>query len=48
VDECFSMSSFVFPPMISIIVPLLHAHLSPPPEMCDRPDQAARYHILGL
>jgi hypothetical protein len=32
-----------------ILIPLLLlTHLPPPPEMCDRPEQAAHYHILGL
>jgi hypothetical protein len=30
-----------------IIPPLLHIHLSPPHEVCDRSDQAAHYHNLG-
>jgi hypothetical protein len=30
-----------------IISPLLHIHLSPPHEVCDRSDQAAHYHNLG-
>jgi hypothetical protein len=30
-----------------IIPPLLHIHLSPPHEVCDRSDQAATYHHLG-
>jgi hypothetical protein len=29
-----------------IIPPLLHIHLSPPHEVCDRSDQAAHYHNL--
>jgi hypothetical protein len=30
-----------------LMVPLLHRnHFSPPPEMCDNPEQAAQYHIL--
>jgi hypothetical protein len=35
-------------PLLLIIPPLLHNHLSPPPEVCDGPDQAAHYHIRGL
>jgi hypothetical protein len=41
-----------FPPdlfsfsLLIIILPLPHAHLSPPPEACYSPDQAAQYHIL--
>jgi hypothetical protein len=31
----------------NIIPPLLHIHLSPPHEVCDRSDQAAHYHNLG-
>jgi hypothetical protein len=27
--------------------PLLHAHLSPPHEVCDSSDQTAQYHHLG-
>jgi hypothetical protein len=31
-----------------ITIPLLlHTHESPPPEVCDSPDQAAHYHNLG-
>jgi hypothetical protein len=37
---------FRFSP-VSVIPPLLHTHLSPPREVCDSPDQAARYHTLG-
>jgi hypothetical protein len=37
---------FWFSP-VSVIPPLLHTHLSPPREVCDSPDQAARYHTLG-
>jgi hypothetical protein len=37
-----------FPPLI-IITPLLHnPFIAPPPEVCDSPDHAAQYHILGL
>jgi hypothetical protein len=35
-------------PFLNIIPPLLHTYLSPPTEVCDNPDQAAPYHILGL
>jgi hypothetical protein len=40
-----------FPPSTSVspanIIPqLLHIHLSPPHEVCDRSDQAAHYHNL--
>ena len=31
-----------------IISPLIPAHLSPPPEMCDSFDQAVYYHILSF
>jgi hypothetical protein len=31
----------------SIILPLLHIHLSPPREMCDSSDQAVHYHYFG-
>jgi hypothetical protein len=41
----FSPSSSVSP--ANIILPLLHIHLSPPHEVCDRSDQAAHYHNLG-
>jgi hypothetical protein len=41
----FSPSTSVSP--ANIIPPLLHIHLSPPHEVCDRSDQAARYHNLG-
>jgi hypothetical protein len=30
-----------------IIPPLLHIHLSPPHEVCDRSDQAAHHHNLS-
>jgi hypothetical protein len=30
------------------IRPLLHTHLSPPPDMCSSSDQAAYYHILSF
>jgi hypothetical protein len=42
----FLPSSSVFPLLI-IIPPLLHTHLSPPHEVCDSPDQEAHYHTLG-
>jgi hypothetical protein len=41
----FSPSFSVFP--ASMIPPLLHTHLSPPHEVCNRSDQAAHYHTLG-
>jgi hypothetical protein len=41
----FAPSSSVFP--VTIIPPLLHAHLSPPHEVCDSSDQAAYNRILG-
>jgi hypothetical protein len=41
----FSPSTSVSP--ANIIPPLLHFHLSPPHEVCDCSDQAARYHNLG-
>jgi hypothetical protein len=41
----FSPSTSVSP--ANIIPPLLHIHLSPPHEVCDRSDQAAHYHNLG-
>jgi hypothetical protein len=31
----------------NIIPPLFHIHLSPPHEVCDSSDQAARYHHFG-
>jgi hypothetical protein len=34
-------------PCKNIIPPLLHIHMSPPHEVCDRSDQAAHYHNLG-
>jgi hypothetical protein len=34
--------------LLIVIKPLLHAHLSPLPDMCDSPDQAAHYHISCL
>jgi hypothetical protein len=42
----FPPSSSVLP--VNIIPPLIHSHLPPPHEMCDSPDQAARYHALDL
>jgi hypothetical protein len=47
VQQFLFLSFFGFPPPI-IIPPLLHNHVSPPPELCDSRDQAAQYHILGL
>jgi hypothetical protein len=41
----FSPSTSVSP--ANIIPPLLHIHLSPTHEVCDRSDQAAHYHNLG-
>jgi hypothetical protein len=41
-----SQTFFGFAPLI-IIPPLRHTHLSPSPELCDSPDHAAHYHILG-
>jgi hypothetical protein len=41
----FSPSTSVSP--ANIIPPLVHIHLSPPHEVCDRSDQAAHYHNLG-
>jgi hypothetical protein len=35
-------------PLLVIIPPLLHTHLSPPHEMYDSPDQDVHYHILCL
>jgi hypothetical protein len=31
-----------------IIPPFLHMHQSLPPEVCNSPNQAAHYHILGF
>jgi hypothetical protein len=42
----FSPSSLVFP-LLVIISPLLHTHLSPPHKVCNSADQAAHYHTLG-
>jgi hypothetical protein len=42
----FSLCSFHFP-LIIIVLPLPHTHLSPPPEVCHSPEQGAHYHILG-
>jgi hypothetical protein len=39
--------SFGFP-LIIVILPFIHTHLSPLPELCDSPDQAAQYHILKI
>jgi hypothetical protein len=41
----FLSSASVSP--VNIIPPQLHNHLSPPHEVCDIPDQAAHYNILG-
>jgi hypothetical protein len=41
----YSPSTSVSP--ANIIPPLLHIHLSPPHEACDRSDQAAHYRNLG-
>jgi hypothetical protein len=46
-EERFSLRFFRFP-LIIIMPLLLHAYLSPPPEACHIPDQAAHYHNLGL
>jgi hypothetical protein len=35
-------------PLEKIILPLLHTRLSPPPEVCYNPEQAAHYHNLGF
>jgi hypothetical protein len=49
-----SMTGASFPPslfgfsLLITIPPLLHTHISPPPEVRDDPNQAAHYHILGL
>jgi hypothetical protein len=43
----FFLGFFGFPPLIIISV-VLHTHLTLLPEMCDSPEQAARYHILSL
>jgi hypothetical protein len=40
-------SSFGFTLLI-LIPPLLRAHLSPLPELCNNPEQAAPYHILSV
>jgi hypothetical protein len=34
--------------LLIIIQPLFHIHLSPPPEMYDRPEQAAHYHTFSI
>jgi hypothetical protein len=44
--EQFFSELFHFP-LLFIILPLLHIHLSPPHEVCDSPGQAAHYHTLG-
>jgi hypothetical protein len=41
--SCFS--SF---PLLIIIAPLLHTHLSSFPELCDSPDHTTHYYIFGL
>jgi hypothetical protein len=46
--EQIFLLSFVGFPLLSIIPPLAHTHVSPPPEVWDSPEQAAHYHILGL
>jgi hypothetical protein len=43
----FSPNLFAFP-LLLIIPPLLHTHLSPPVEFCDSYEQAAYYHIVDL
>jgi hypothetical protein len=43
----FSQSFFHFPLLIDILS-LRHTHLPSLPEVCDSPDHAAQYHILGL
>jgi hypothetical protein len=43
----FSVCFFGFPSLI-MIPPLLHICLLLPLEVCDSPDQAAHYHILGF
>jgi hypothetical protein len=40
-------SEFISFPLLIIIPPLLHTHLSPPHEVRDSPDQTAHYHTLG-
>jgi hypothetical protein len=42
----FTSSFFCFS-LLTIIPPLLHAHLLLPHKVCDRPDQAVHYHILN-
>jgi hypothetical protein len=34
--------------LLIIIPPLLHTRVSLPHEVCDKSDQAAHYHILGV
>jgi hypothetical protein len=36
------------PPPPIIMPPLLHTHISLPPEVCSNPDQAAHYHCISL
>jgi hypothetical protein len=43
----FSLIFFGFP-LLNIIPPLLHTLLSPPPVVCDSPEQAAHYQSVGL
>jgi hypothetical protein len=40
-------SDFFGFPLLLVISPLLHTHLSQPHKVCSRPDQAAHYHTLG-
>jgi hypothetical protein len=40
-------SYLIFPPLV-VISPLLHAHFSPHPEVCGRPDHAGHYCVLKL
>jgi hypothetical protein len=47
VEHVLFCVSSMFPQLI-IISPLPHSSLSPPPEVCDDPDQAAQYHFLSL
>jgi hypothetical protein len=34
--------------LLIIIPPLLHTHVQPLPDVCDSPEQAAHYQILGV
>jgi hypothetical protein len=43
-SQSFGPSAFL---LLVIIPPSLHTQLSPPHEVCDIPDQAARCHTLG-